>query len=648
MFGTIEFITKDDRGYRFYGEVLGENGQTYRFNCTNWYDRDIRFEDIRPGDRVEFDLRRPNVRGTIYPRQIRFAGSDSVPRPQDVRVAPHHSYGMINNFAYIDCRALRGKLQELVPDIDERCPDDTALFKAIIARYNSLQDDDFVFEGDEGRAARHVFFPSGFFAADGREIWLSCTPNRNGSTVWYCCDIRRDGEQTEQTVFDIANINWFDMQRAVDRLDPDGAQSIDDLCAGIEARCADLPSALLYLRDGRPCSEHKANELYVPTGRRRADGEEIWLLCTRHTGPRGYGWYFEAATYPNAPITVFDKNDRFKKWCGRIEPALLDRLAQDAMPEPWSFGDRNDLWILRDYLVSLFAYQLAHGAVVTGADGRYAGFDTGLQEAVSFGRLCALFTQTETPDEPLHPLHFRQPYELMGFYAVDGDDLPFSGGGLIAAEELPPMPAPRIFPDRRAMLWDTHGSADDLSVSFDAVSLLIYRCERLPLSFYRCAGVYEPRLTEILDGRMQPAKKAKLLKELFAPITDGTADDGLNFAFDTLRHELTSRFAAIVRRAEHDWRIALPCFDPEHGVPAFLLPLSFDENSAPDRAMIVTADGGKITVHSVVPPEWAYLDARLVCRPASDWLQPEQIGADRRAPHRPAAAGHDLSTPLYG
>ena len=95
--------------------------------------------------------------------------SDGGPRPQDVRVAPHHSYGMINNFAYIDCRALRGNLQELVPDIDERCPDDTALFKAIIARYNSLQDDDFVFEGDEGRAARHVFFPSGFFAADGRK-----------------------------------------------------------------------------------------------------------------------------------------------------------------------------------------------------------------------------------------------------------------------------------------------------------------------------------------------------------------------------------------------------------------------------------------------------------------------------------------------
>ena len=38
-------------------------------------------------------------------------------------------------------------------------------------------------------------------------------------------------------------------------------------------------------------------------------------------------------------------------------------------------------------------------------------------------------------------------------------------------------------------------------------------------------------------------------------------------------------------------------------------------------------DGEMIyAIHTVISLEWAYLDARLVCRPESEWLAADNIG----------------------
>lgn len=73
----------------------------------------------------------------------------------------------------------------------------------------------------------------------------------------------------------------------------------------------------------------------------------------------------------------------------------------------------------------------------------------------------------------------------------------------------------------------------------------------------------------------------------------------------------------------------VPCYNPEREEPCFLLPVSFCDPAKPDRAMIASAhdvDGETIyMIHTVISLEWAYLDARLVCRPESEWLAVDSI-----------------------
>ena len=73
----------------------------------------------------------------------------------------------------------------------------------------------------------------------------------------------------------------------------------------------------------------------------------------------------------------------------------------------------------------------------------------------------------------------------------------------------------------------------------------------------------------------------------------------------------------------------MPCYNPEEKKPCFLLPVSFCDYTKPDRALIVSSyevDNELIyQIHTVIPLDWAYLDARLVCRPESEWLAADCI-----------------------
>lgn len=41
--------------------------------------------------------------------------------------------------------------------------------------------------------------------------------------------------------------------------------------------------------------------------------------------------------------------------------------------------------------------------------------------------------------------------------------------------------------------------------------------------------------------------------------------------------------------------------------------------------MVEKADSGKYLAHTILPLDWAYKNARMVCRPDSNWLIPNRI-----------------------
>ena len=113
------------------------------------------------------------------------------------------------------------------------------------------------------------------------------------------------------------------------------------------------------------------------------------------------------------------------------------------------------------------------------------------------------------------------------------------------------------------------------------------------------------------------------------PIIDNEADSEVTQVYRLLYDALYNVISAAVKKLSWNWRAVVPCYNPEREESCFLLPVSFCDSSKPDRAMIASAhevDGEMVyAIHTVISLEWAYLDARLVCRPESEWLAADSI-----------------------
>ena len=57
-----------------------------------------------------------------------------------------------------------------------------------------------------------------------------------------------------------------------------------------------------------------------------------------------------------------------------------------------------------------------------------------------------------------------------------------------------------------------------------------------------------------------------------------------------------------------------------------MIPLCLDSDHTADVALLVEkTESGNYLGHTILTLPMAYLDARLLCRPNSDWLQPDLI-----------------------
>lgn len=205
MRGTIQKIEmNNNKQLKFYGEIRGEDGRSYRFNVRNWADQSISLKDIPRFAEVEFELMEPTLSGWIYPKNITLTnrteqavgeaaqdnGPISTQAPREtVQNAPvqavsqknfmptNHHHGMLQEFAYIKQNFIRLALMEIIPNLaDTEFATESSVFWKIATTYNALQDEDFVFSGSG--ADESVTFPSGFETPEGEPILLLCKRNK--------------------------------------------------------------------------------------------------------------------------------------------------------------------------------------------------------------------------------------------------------------------------------------------------------------------------------------------------------------------------------------------------------------------------------------------------------------------------------------
>lgn len=545
-----------------------------------------------------------------------------------------HSHGQFKAFVSVNTASIAWALEQNTTAFSrEEDMGNKHLYGRLAQHYNELHDEDFHFFEEGGE--RRVIFPTGFCAEDGEPISLYCVPYKadesdgRGPWEWYTNSVWVRGG-VYRSVFDDINANWYDIREAMQKIVSgigDDEEAVSQLVQKIEIRCKNKGEAYVFLKEGKVCQWAEADELYVPTGCLTEDGRELYLRCTKSLGDRDYGWYFSNVTYAAADFTVFKKKDWMEKWGGVIGNDMLGELANQTLDEVWSFPGREAYGILKNYLRYTFANLWEDGQIAYSVDGKYAVFNTGLPELGTYKYLYALFERDASAlEEGLHPLFFHQSYVLKEFLTVGG-----GGMGKVLAE-IRPLPAPaQYFKARSETVWELSlNDSNEVEIPYyDHRHILIDGCERLPLDFYRYGAQLPMELRQLLDADVPASEKYKGLREFLKPMKDlkrGRPDPELSEYYGQMVGRLKTVIENAVKKLSWNWRSAVPCYNPEAKSPCFLLPVAFSSSAKPDRAMIatVTRNGAgappSYQIHTVIPLDWAYLDARLVCRPESEWL----------------------------
>ena len=307
---------------------------------------------------------------------------------------------------------------------------------------------------------------------------------------------------------------------------------------------------------------------------------------------------------------------------GPVDRFLSD-LAKMALPECWSFGsgEAQDYGILRSYIVYTF-YRLQHQepcGVLENEEMGIAAFNTGLVDRM-YEPIYAAFSKNDRVDGP--PWFFQE-FCRAGSSAGRGYGTRLS----LAFSELPPRAT--YFTSKDDLIYDT---SRPLDINDDHI--LLENISRLPKDFLLDEVPRDARdLLDKIEEAYQAADEVAAFRE---PDERRAAQEVAEERFaelramierDTkiqrrLRNRLRDAIGLALRRAEWNFRTAVPSYYPTTGRMNLLLPLDLTEDDHPDVALVVElVESGRYLARTILTMRMAYSNARLLCRPESDWLE---------------------------
>ena len=94
--------------------------------------------------------------------------------------------------------------------------------------------------------------------------------------------------------------------------------------------------------------------------------------------------------------------------------------------------------------------------------------------------------------------------------------------------------------------------------------------------------------------------------------------------FRSMKGRIEDAMKLAEKRIRWNYKTAIPQYHPRHDEMSFLIPISIIDDEKVDMSLVVTRNpSGSYQGRTVFPLSWSYMNARLVCRPDSDWLSPE-------------------------
>lgn len=288
---------------------------------------------------------------------------------------------------------------------------------------------------------------------------------------------------------------------------------------------------------------------------------------------------------------------------GREYSSALGYLADMALEEAWHFGEtpnpRNPYPILENYLKYTFFKLQKEGKVSESQS--HAAFNTGLVDRL-YDPVYALFVRND---------RVAPAWKFYDF-CVPGKGP--SGRQLTSA--FAPLPKPTTyFSSNFDMLLDT---SQEIHVDYEHVIYDGVERDRFPQEFL---AHNVPRGFDFRDYRkMGTVDRLTFLRELRSAI------QGDLQCTRAIKNRLEDAKTLAEKRTRWNFKTAIPQYYPRYDVMSLLLPLALVNDEVVDISLVVTRNpSGSYQGRTILPLAWAYKNARLVCRPDSDWLVPKLV-----------------------
>lgn len=297
-------------------------------------------------------------------------------------------------------------------------------------------------------------------------------------------------------------------------------------------------------------------------------------------------------------------NAWFQSSEGRDYNSALETLAALALEERWYFGDTADprfpFPILDNYLTYTFVKLRREKKVRESS--RWAAFNTGLVDRL-YDPIFALFERNDRPG--------MQPWRLYDF-CVPGKRA--AGRQLTAVFDPLPETA-RYFNSNFDMLLDT---SKEIHIDYEHVILDGISRDRFPPDFLR-EHIPEKFVWQDLAG-LNKFERVEFLHKL----SDAVEDDAR--CMRAIKRRLEDAKVLAEKRTRWNFKTAIPQYYPRLDAMSLLVPLALINDEVVDMALVVTRNqSGSYQGRTILLLDWAYKNARLVCRPDSDWLLPQRV-----------------------
>ncbi len=292
---------------------------------------------------------------------------------------------------------------------------------------------------------------------------------------------------------------------------------------------------------------------------------------------------------------------------------LLDTLSKMALKEDWDFNTAgNEVpkrhQILRQYLNYTFYRLQMEGKVCISSDGKFAAFNTGLVNS-GYDEIYACFVPYESE---IYDTKWR-----FSSFCLAGDRSG-RGDGKTLVKYFHPLPqVASYFNQLTDLLYDPKR---DLIP--DKRHIIVDNIARLPMGFLReeCNDPSAQRLLDVVE-QAQTATERKVLFTQLAELIESNAR--LN---NRLCNRLQDAIDLAVKRVTWNYKTAIPLYYPKGNCMSLMLPLSLQDDTKADAALVTQlVESGVYQGQTILTLDQAYVDARLICRPDSDWLNPGSI-----------------------